>query len=63
MDERFDDVISHDDTLRKVLTKLSEEGLTLNEEKSIFGVNEIEFLGSVLSERGVAISPKRVEAI
>lgn len=31
----------HDSTLREVLLKLSDEGLTINEGKSVFGVTEI----------------------
>lgn len=57
------DIESHDDTLSEVLLKLSKEGLTINKEKSIFGVEEIEFLGSVLSSKGVTICQNRIKAI
>lgn len=53
----------HDSTLRKVLKRLSEEGITLNKDKSIFGVTEIDFLGSTLSSKGVRISNERIKAI
>ncbi|MDQ9584859.1 hypothetical protein, partial [Serratia marcescens] len=53
----------HDKILREVLSKLCREGLTINSEKLIFGVEQVEFLGSILSKNGISISPKRIKAI
>ncbi|UYV75118.1 K02A2.6-like [Cordylochernes scorpioides] len=43
----------HDERLRCVLRKLQDSGLTLNKEKCIFSVKEINFLGHLITERGV----------
>lgn len=54
---------SHDETLLKVLNRLSQEGITINSEKSIFGVPEISYLGYQLSSKGISVDPQRIEAI
>lgn len=43
----------HDDRLRQVLDRLQENGITLNEKKCVFGVEEITFLGHHLSSNGI----------
>lgn len=53
----------HDKTLMLVLERLSLEGITINKEKSEFGVSEVTYLGNVLSEKGISTDPKRAEAI
>ncbi|XP_062710656.1 uncharacterized protein K02A2.6-like [Aedes albopictus] len=56
----IDDVIvfgsdqkEHDMRLEKVRLRLQERNVALNEDKCIYGVNEVEFLGHVLSEDGI----------
>lgn len=56
-------VEEHDRILRLVLNRFKEEGITLNKEKCKIGVNTIEFLGHIISEKGIDILPKRVTAI
>lgn len=53
----------HDIILRQVLQKYSEEGITINMSKSVFGVQKVTFLGHVISAEGIEIEPSRVEAI
>ena len=47
------DVADHDEKLQKVLHTLKHRGLTLNKAKCIFRMNRIEFMGHLLSERGI----------
>jgi len=56
-------VEEHDKTLRAVLSKLQKVGITLNKDKCVFGTDKIEFLGHLITEEGISILPKRVEAI
>lgn len=53
----------HNRILFQVLQRMVDEGITINEEKSIFGVREIKFLGLMLSENGISVDPERIEAI
>lgn len=53
----------HDARLRQVFERLRANGLTLNKEKSVFGVDEIEFLGHKLSRAGVDPGRGKVEAV
>ena len=66
----FDDVLIHSATpeehevhLQKVLQKLADVGLKLNQDKSEFRKKEIEFLGHRISADGVRPDDKKVEAI
>ena len=52
----------HDNKLKKVLDKMTEAGVTLNE-KCEFSVSEVVFLGHVISADGIRVDPKKVEAI
>jgi hypothetical protein len=52
----------HDERVRKVLTKLKEAGLTLNE-KCEFSKGQMTFLGHVISAEGVAADPKKTLAV
>jgi hypothetical protein len=47
----------------RVLAKLEEYQLFCREEKCLFETEEVEFLGVLLSQGAVRISPKKVEAI
>jgi hypothetical protein len=49
--------------LREVLGRLQAAGFTLNREKVSLGVREINYLGHVLSWRGIKILPDRIQAI
>ena len=53
----------HDKTLDVVLERLQNEGVTLNKNKCSFSVREVEFLGHLISENGINILPRHVEAI
>ena len=53
----------HDQLLRKVLSRLSEHGLTLNRSKCVFAASSLNFLGHQVSEDGFAPLPNKVEAI
>ena len=59
------DVAERDERLRKVLhsLKAKERGLTLNKKKCVFTMNDIEFMGHMLSEMGIGPSESRVKAI
>jgi hypothetical protein len=52
----------HDRRVRKVLSKLQEAGLTLND-KCEFGKTEITFLGHIVSASGIKADPKKVNAV
>ena len=53
----------HKERLVSVMSRLAECGLTLNPEKCKFGLSEVTFLGHVISEKGVAADPGKVEAV
>ena len=53
----------HDSNLRNLLTKCSENGLTLNKEKSMFHTSQLNFLGHVVTDKGLRPDLKKVEAI
>lgn len=66
----MDDVIvfgnsseSHDNTLKIVLERIKVSGLRLNKEKCEFKKERIEFLGHIISNDGISISPDKIEAI
>ena len=53
----------HDERLRRVMTRLRERGLTLNLEKCQFSMNELTFMGHVLSSRGVRVAADKIKAV
>ncbi|UYV80838.1 K02A2.6-like [Cordylochernes scorpioides] len=53
----------HDETLRKVLRRLKNSGITLNKEKCQFGVSNVTFLGHYIDEHGIKADEKKVKAI
>ena len=66
----LDDIIIFSDTkeehlkrLEAVFQKLSAAGLKLKPSKCFFFREEIEYLGHVLSGKGIATNPKKVEAV
>ena len=66
----YDDIIVHgktaeqqDTRLEKALGRIQEKGLTLNREKCKFDRSEIEFMGHLLSARGIGPTQAKVEAV
>ena len=53
----------HFQDLQAVLEKLRAAGLTLNLKKSKFCLNEIKYLGHIVSAKGIAADPVKVDAI
>lgn len=58
-----DSVQEHDRRLEKVLTTLKENGLTLNKDKCVYRMTELQFMGFLLSEKGIGPSSAKVEAV
>lgn len=57
------DQMEHNDRLNKAKETLCEKGIILNDEKCIYGVSKIKFLGHILSEKGIAADSDKLEAI
>lgn len=57
------DVMEHNETVRKVLQKAEDFGITFNEEKCLFAQEEIEFYGYLFTKDGLKPTPSKVEAI
>ncbi|UYV80674.1 K02A2.6-like, partial [Cordylochernes scorpioides] len=53
----------HDETLREVLRRLKNSGITLNKEKCQFGASNVTFLGHYIDEHGIKADEKKVKAI
>jgi hypothetical protein len=53
----------HHSKLEKVLTRLCDAGLKVNAAKSFFCTHEIEYLGYILTRKGIKPQPKKVQAI
>ena len=49
--------------LRQVLTLINKAGLKVNMKKSTFGMDEVEYLGYILSRDGIKPQPEKVSAI
>ena len=47
----------------EVLTRLAEHSIVLNGEKCVLGVPEVQFLGHMVSARGIVPLPEKVAAI
>eukprot|EP00833_Pecoramyces_ruminatium_P005437 jgi/Orpsp1_1/1179469/evm.model.c7180000069456.1 len=58
-----DDLETHHKQVRQVLETLLENNLYVKLEKCEFDKNEVEFLGYVLSGKGVSIDPKKIKSI
>lgn len=53
----------HDERLHALLARLKEYGILLNEEKCLYNVPKIEFVGHELSSTGIRPTENRIEAI
>lgn len=53
----------HDDQVNRFLTRLEENGVTLNPEKCRFAKQEVEFLGHFISEDGIQPGRHKFDAI
>ena len=53
----------HDRRLEKAMERIQNRGLTLNKEKCKFHMSELEFMGHLLSSRGIRPSQVKVEAV
>ena len=53
----------HDERLEKLLQRLQQRGLTLNGEKCKFKMPQLEFMGYLLSTRGIGPTESKVEAV
>ena len=49
--------------VKKICAKLVKAGLYGNEGKCVFGTRETEFLGYIISPKGVSLDPERIKAI
>ena len=57
------DHASHPHHLHEVLCRLRENGLTINPKKSVFGQEEVKFLGHQVAASGIRPLPGHVEAV
>ncbi|XP_062571293.1 uncharacterized protein K02A2.6-like [Saccostrea cucullata] len=57
------DLQQHDRALQKVLQRLSDSGLTLNQKKCEFRTKRISFFGVVFSDKGIFPDPEKVKAV
>ena len=55
--------LDHDEKLRKLMTRCSERGIRLNNEKTEMRKNEIRYLGHRISKDGLKPDPDKVKAI
>ena len=54
---------THLQHLQEVFQRLRQANLTLKPSKCNFGVNQVQFLGHVLSENGVAVDPRNTDKV
>ena len=66
----FDDILvfsksveEHSDHLRRVLELLRKHNLYINKKKCCFVQQRLEYLGHIISKKGVAADPKKIEAM
>lgn len=66
----FDDIliyskslIDHLEHLERVFKRLQQHSLKVKESKCSFGVDRVEYLGHVISAKGVAVDPSKIECI
>jgi hypothetical protein len=66
----FDDILIYNRTwdihllhVDKVLHLLQENQLFVKKTKCLFGSNEVEYLGHIISQEGVKLDPKKIHAM
>ena len=66
----FDDILiysrsgnDHVEHVDRVLKLLQEKQLYAKKSKCFFGVQEVEYLGHIVSHEGVKVDPKKINAI
>ena len=57
------DAVEHDRRLNQVMERLKKAGVTLNRKKCKFAVNEVNFLGHVITSNGIKPDPEKLAAI
>ena len=55
--------VEHDKNLEQVLACIEKSGLKLNKTKCKFGLNEVKYVGHILSSEGVRADPSKIEVI
>ena len=55
-------LVEHNNRVSKVMTKIRESGLKLNNSKYVFGVQIITFLGHKLSSTGISLEPPKSQS-
>ena len=53
----------HLEQVRVVLSRMQKAGLRINADKSSFGINEVEYLGYIITKEGVRPDPKKIQGI
>jgi hypothetical protein len=56
-------VEEHEEHVKLVLQKLRDAGLYAKAEKCVFHQPQVEFLGYIISNEGLSMDPKKIEAI
>ena len=55
--------LEHDNNLIQVLTKLENAGVLLSKDKGMFSKISVNFLGHIISERGIETDPRKTRKI
>ena len=58
-----ENVDKHVPLVQEVLSRLNKDNLGVNLKKSVFHIKKMEFLGYIISERGIEISNKKIEKV
>lgn len=53
----------HMQHLRQILEVLQEKRFVANKKKCVFGDTQVEYLGHIISEKGVAVDPAKVKSV
>ena len=53
----------HDEMVKNVLERLTENGLAVSPDKCVWRTQEVEFLGYIIGRDGIKMSPEKVEAV
>ena len=57
------DAVEHDKRLNQVMERLKKAGVTLNRKKCKFAINEVNFLGHVITSNSIKPDPEKLAAI